>query len=82
MRNIDEDDFKRRYRISGARFDWIYDSLGWKWEKDTVDRPGVHPVVKSLAALYQLTQGVNPYQAAQVFRISETVALTRLVGFC
>ena len=74
--------WKRLYRVTPRRFDYILKKLGWKWEKDAGHRFGPHPAVKLMCAISQLTQDAAPVQVAGMFGMGETTADTCLRNFC
>ena len=82
IRYLDDDVFKRRYRISSERFQFIFDSLGWEQQVDRVGREGPHPAVKMLCAIRQLVDGSMPFQVCDTYKMSETTASRVMKEFC
>ena len=69
--------WRRLYRVTPRRFDYILKKLNWRWEKDAG-----HPTVKVMCALFQLTQDAAPVEVAGLFGMGETTADACLRRFC
>ena len=80
--NVTEEDFKARYRITISRFNKILDKLKFEQEFDNAGVAGVHPTVKVLGALRQLSSGNPPAELMELFQIGRATLDNFCEDFC